>query len=55
MLCGDNGGGGEKRADPFSVSSMDFSEAGESHGGGRMEARRWRFSRRASQRGSGVR
>ncbi len=55
VVCGGNGGGGENEGVPFSRSRIELRETGESHGGGRMLARRWRLSRRASQSGSGVR
>ena len=55
VVCGGNGGGGENDGVLFSSSRIELSEAGESHGGGRILARRWRLRRRASQRGSGVR
>ena len=49
------GGEGEKEGLDFSRSRMERREEGESQGGGRMLARRWRLRRRASQRGMGVR
>ena len=48
-------GGGEKEADEVSRSRIAVREWVVSQGGGRIWARRWRFRRRASQRGSGVR
>lgn len=50
------GGGGEKVAGSISVScfKMRSREDGMSQGGGRMLARLWRLSRRASQSGRGV-
>jgi len=55
VVCGGNGGGGEKEGELFSRSRIELRECGESHGGARMLARRWRLRRRASQSGSGVR
>lgn len=55
VVCGGKGGGGEKEGVDFSKSRIERSDGGESHGGGRMLARRWRLRRRASQRGRGVR
>lgn len=54
-MCGGSGGGGENEGKVFSVSSIAAKDWGESQGGGRMLARRWRLRRRASQSGSGVR
>ena len=50
------GGGGEKVLGLTSVSCfrMRSREDGRSQGGGRILARRWRFSRSASQSGRGV-
>ena len=47
------GGGGENVTGDVSVSYLRIrsSDAGRSHGGGRILARRWRLRRRASQRG----
>jgi hypothetical protein len=54
--CGGNRGGGEKvSACSVSWSRIAVRECVFSHGGGRMLARRWRFSSRASQRGMLVR
>lgn len=52
---GGNRGGGEK-ASAYSVSwsNIAVKDSGESHGGGRMLARRWRFRSRASQSGTEV-
>ena len=55
VVCGGRGGGGEKEGVDFSKSRIERRDGGESHGGGRMLARRWRLRRRASQRGRGVR
>jgi hypothetical protein len=49
------GGGAEKAFDSVSAPRIASSEDGCSQGGGTMLARRWRFSRRASQRGRAVR
>jgi hypothetical protein len=51
------GGGGEKARGEVSVSYLRIRsrELGRSQGGGRMLALRWRFRRRASQRGKGAR
>ena len=51
------GGGGEKVWGDISVSCLRICsrEEGRSQDGGRMFARRWRFRRRASQRGRGDR
>lgn len=54
-VCGGRGGGGENEGDDFSRSRIELREGGESQGGGRMLARRWRLRRRASQSGSAVR
>jgi hypothetical protein len=48
---GSRGGGENVSACSVSWSRMAVRECVFSHGGGRMLARRWRFSRRASQRG----
>ena len=49
-------GGGEKdSACSVSWSRIAVNESTESHGGGRILARRWRLSRRASQSGRGAR
>lgn len=57
LLDGNGGkrGGGEKTS-PCSISwsNMAVKECGESHGGGRMLARRWRLSKSASQSGMAV-
>ena len=55
VTCGGKDGGGENEGEDFSISRIAIKEGGESQGGGRMLARRWRLRRRASQRGSGVR
>lgn len=55
VVCGGNGGEGENEGELFSESRIELRECVESHGGGRMLARRWRLSRRASQSGSGAR
>lgn len=55
VVCGGKGGAGENDGVLFSISRIELREGGESHGGGRMLARRCRLRRRASQRGSGVR
>lgn len=55
VVWGGKGCGGEKEGVDFSKSRIERSDGGESHGGGRMLARRWRLRRRASQRGRGVR
>lgn len=55
VVWGGKGGGGEKEGVDFSKSRIERSDKGESHGGGRMLARRWRLRRRASQRGRAVR
>ena len=54
-VWGGKGGGGEKEGVDFSRSRIELSDGGESQGGGRMLARRWRLRRRASQRGSWAR
>lgn len=53
--AGGSGGGAEKVFDSVSATRIASSEDGCSQGGGTMLARRWRLSKRASQRGSGVR
>ena len=55
VVCAGSGGGGENEGVFFSRSRIEEREGGESQGGGRMLARRWRLRRRASQRGRGVR
>lgn len=55
VVCGGKAGGGEKEGVDFSKSRIERSDGGESHGGGKMLARRWRLRRRASQRGRVVR
>lgn len=40
VVWGDKGGGGEKEGVDFSISRIERSDGGESHGGGRMLARR---------------
>lgn len=55
VTWGGKGGGGEKEGVDFSKSRTERSDGGESHGGGRMLARRWRLRRSASQRGRWVR
>lgn len=55
VVCGGNGGGGENEGELFSRSRIELRASGESHGGDKMLARRWRLRRRASQSGSGVR
>lgn len=55
VVCGGKGGGGEKEGEDFSVSRIDWRDGGESQGGGRILAPRWRLRRRASQRGRRVR
>ena len=51
LFVGGRGGAGEKDSDVFSQSRISDNEDGLSQGGGTMLALRWRFSRRASQRG----
>lgn len=53
--AGGRRGGDENLFDSVSATRIASSEEGCSQGGGTMLARRWRLSRRASQRGSGVR
>lgn len=55
VVLGGNGGGGEKLAEEFSSSRIEVREALFNHGGGRIFARRWRLSRRASQSGRSLR
>lgn len=55
MVYGGNGGGGENEGELFSRSRIALRDTGESHGGGRMLARRWRLRRRASQSGRSAR
>lgn len=55
VVWGGRGGGGEKEGEVFSMSRIEIRDGGESQGGGRMLARRWRLRRRASQRGRGAR
>lgn len=55
VVWGGSGEEREKEGDDFSSSKIEARESGKSQGGGRMEARRWRLRRRASQRGRGVR
>ncbi len=55
VVWGGKGSGGEKEGVDFSKSRTECRDGGESHGGGRMLARRWRLRRRASQRGRGAR
>jgi hypothetical protein len=56
LACG-CGGGREKDIGEISVSSLRIRsrEAGNSHSGGTMFARRWRLRRRASHNGRGAR
>lgn len=55
VVRGGRGGGGENEGVDFSRSRIEEREGGESQGGGRMLARRWRLRRRASQTGRGLR
>lgn len=55
VVWGGSGGAGENEGELFSSSRTEWRERGESQGGGRILARRWRLRRRASQRGRGVR
>jgi len=55
VVAAASGGGGEKRSSlSTSMSRIAARASGLSQGGGRMFARRWRLSSKASQRGSGV-
>ena len=55
MVLGGIGGGAEKEEIVVSTFRMASNDVGDSHGGGRILARRWRLRSRASHSGKDAR